>query len=413
MILIKPDVVFKISCHSCGNAPVIITGSFFQGIHILAECLCSSCNFKFFHTLPTGHAIQFSISLSYHEKQVINLTPENQWLAIPLQDSFNNRKSVSVQLTQSREIQGNPIILNCLDTCFGHLYSKLWNAQTLLKRYPKNDIIVILPVKFSWMVPKEVSEIWMVDSSLADCRFFLDGLDEWIKNQLARFESVQLSQAYIHLDHHAYLDLEGITGQKRFDLNQFQFLPVTITFVLREDRFWHGSKMFDFLYRLSVKFNFQKLVKPLFLRRQRILVYKTIKAIRKSLSDVRFSVTGLGNTLSFNTSITDLRATDILIETEKSWNTLYSQSHIVIGVHGSHMLIPTSLAAGFINLLPEYKIDHIVEDTVLPYPNRMLQFMGRFLDEFANTSLVAAHAVSIVKCFHMVWSNSQRSPEGE
>ncbi|WP_158860495.1 hypothetical protein [Lunatibacter salilacus] len=361
--------------------------------------------------MPTGHALQFPIALSLPDRRVINLTPANKWLVLPLQESFNSRKTVSIKIKQNRVVQSDPILLNCLDTCFGHLYSKLWNAQTLVKWCPQNDIIVLLPAKYAWMVPNEVSEIWMVDVSLLNCQFFLDGLDEWIKKQMERFEKVLLSQAYIHLDHHAYVDLEQIVGQKRFDLNQFQLLPLRITFILREDRFWHNSLIMDFLYKLSVKYKLQHIIKPLFLWRQKHLVHKTIKNIQNLLPEVQFYATGLGNSLSYAKSLKDLRVSEINLETERIWNAVYAQSHLVIGVHGSHMLIPTSLAAGFINLLPRYKIDHIVEDSVLPYTNRMLQFMGRFLDEFSTSSLISNHVVSLMKTFPAVFENTNRIPE--
>ena len=98
-------------------------------------------------------------------------------------------------------------------------------------------------------------------------------------------------------------------------------------------------------------------------------------------------------------------------ETEILWNGVYAKSHIVIGVHGSHMLIPSALAAGFINIVPRYKIPHLVEDTVLPYGNRLLQFMGRFLDEFSAPGLAASHAVSIIREFGYVNRNLEQGLE--
>jgi hypothetical protein len=413
MISLKPLQLFIESCPSCHQANVPSNDFLFQGSHVLSVFSCGNCGIEFMYTLPIGHAIQFPLSLFLKDKKVINRTPANQWLAIPLQDGFQakDRKSVSIQIKQNRVIKNDPILLNCLDDCFGHLYAKLWNAQSLTSRHPNKNVIVLIPSSYSWMVPEEVAEIWMVDIPITSVNNYLDGLDTWIKKQLERFEKVNLSQAYIHLDHHKYVNIEKLLGQRRFDLNQFQDLPVQITFILREDRFWHGSRIMDILFRLAVKFNLRQLLKGLFLRRQKYLIHKTARKIQNSLTHVQFNATGLGKSIPLGKQIKDLRVAQINFETESIWNRVYSQSHIVIGVHGSHMLLPTSLAAGFINLLPRYKIDHIVEDTLLPYSNRMLQFMGRFLDESSSSFLIATHAVSIVKCFSMVYENSKRIPE--
>ena len=413
MISLKPLQYVSDACPSCKQGNVPSVDYLFQGTHVLGVFTCAACGFEFLHTLPIGHALEFPITISSADKKAMNQTPANQWLALPLQESFlsQNKLKVEVRIEQQKIIMGDPIIINCLDSCFGHLYAKVWNAQSLVNRHPEKDVIVLIPANYALMVPKEASEIWLVDIPITAVRFFLEGLDRWIKNQLERFEKVYLSQAYMHLDHHAFVNVEKLLGQKRFDLNQFHELPLQITFILREDRFWHGSRVMDYLFRLSVKLGRQQLLKSFFLRRQRYLVCKTSRYIGKSIPEVRFNATGLGKSQPLGGQINDLRVAQINLETERSWNKVYSQSQIVIGIHGSHMLLPTSLAAGFINLLPRYKIDHLVEDTVLPYSNRMLQFMGRFLDEFSSSSLIAMHAVSMVRSFPMVFGNSERMPE--
>jgi len=413
MIPLKPFQYSSKNCPSCHQEDITSNNYLFQGIHVLGLFTCRPCGFEFMRTLPIGHAMECPVTISLGDKKVVNLNPANEWLALPLQESLlpQNKLQVEVRIKQQNPIKGDPILVNCLDSCFGHLFAKIWNVQALVNRQAQNEVIVLLPANFSWIVPEEVSEIWMVDIPITSVNNYLDGLDAWVKKQLKRFEKVNLSQAFIHLDHHKYVNIEKLLGQKRFDLNQFLDLPVQITFILREDRFWHGSRIMDILFRLSVKFNLRQLLKGLFLRRQKYLIHKTARKIQNSLTHVQFNATGLGKSIPLGKQIKDLRVAQINFETESIWNRVYSQSHIVIGVHGSHMLLPTSLAAGFINLLPRYKIDHIVEDTLLPYSNRMLQFMGRFLDESSSSFLIATHAVSIVKCFSMVYENSKRIPE--
>ena len=69
------------------------------------------------------------------------------------------------------------------------------------------------------------------------------------------------------------------------------------------------------------------------------------------------------------------------------------------------MLIPTALAAGFINLVPRYKIPHLAEDTALQHKSRYLQFLGRYLDEYSTPDLVAQHVISMISDFPSLFKN--------
>ncbi len=253
----------------------------------------------------------------------------------------------------------------------------------------------------------DIAEIWSVSVQLQECGELLGGLDEFVKSQCFRFERVSLSPTYTHLDHTQYIDMEKVLKISRFDLDKFNSSEPQVTFVLREDKFWMNSQWMGFLYKASRKFGLTHLIYPILRWRQRQLVKQTAKKIHQRLPKVQLFCTGLGKSESLFERIADYRTARILPETEIQWNGIFAKSHVVIGVHGSHMLIPSALSAGFINILPRYKIPHLVEDTVLPYKNRLLQFLGRFLDEYSSPGLVALHAVSMVKDFEYVNQNLQ------
>ncbi len=129
------------------------------------------------------------------------------------------------------------------------------------------------------------------------------------------------------------------------------------------------------------------------------------------LPEATFYAVGLGKSRKLNNDILDLRQEVIDLETEQKWNSCFAKSHIAIGVHGSAMLIPSGLAAGFIDIVPRYKIDQFAEDTILPFKNRMLQFLGRFLDEYSSPKLIAQHAISMVRQFPFVQKSISQKPE--
>jgi hypothetical protein len=197
MIPIKPTFLQYQSCPSCGQTEVPSNDYIFQGMYILGVFTCTACSFEFLHTVPVGHAQHFPVAVSQADKRVVNLSSANRWFALPLQHSFlsENKRNSKFQVNRLKETNGEAIVLNCLDSCFGHIFAKVWNAQTLAARHPQKTIIVIIPLQYVWMVPEEVSEIWLVDIPISSANSLMEGFDAWVKGQFERFDKVWLSSA--------------------------------------------------------------------------------------------------------------------------------------------------------------------------------------------------------------------------
>jgi hypothetical protein len=391
-------------CPTCGGdgiEPVIL----FQGIHTLVKSKCNSCNVGFFQTLPVGHDLLFPMRFSEHDKKIVT-NERATWLSQPLAKALFEGACVNVKI--NREIHRQmreAIILNCLDNCFGHVFAKLWNASVLQEKYPDHSIIVFIPASMRWLVPAGISEIWSLNHSLSELDKFLTGLDEEVKqNLLPRFENVWMSKAYTHLDL-SRVDLKAMLKTDRFDLASFDMNPPTITFVLREDRFWHSSAFEFFLFKVFVKL---RLSKNIFVWRQNHLINRLTDLINKELDNTRFHATGLGKSGRLSWRITDKRKIDLTMEDELEWCGIYSRSHVVIGVHGSNMMIPTALAAGFIEVLPRHKLRHIAEDTMMNYSSRYTIFLGRHVDHFVRPQHLADHVVNMIRFFPYLYRNTEQ-----
>lgn len=409
VIEIKPSTTFDVACKQCQSAQTVVHSLFFQGIHTLADTSCQSCGFEFYQTLPIGHDLLFPMQIAKDGKQSFHDTKANGWLADPLVQSINQPVSKSFQIEKKvRKSFDQVIIVNCLDTCFGHIFTKVWNTYTLVENKKECGIIAIIPERCEWLLPEELAEVWSISIDLKDCGQTIGGLDEFVKSQFDRFEKVSLSHTFTHLDHTKYIDFEKVLKRPRFDLKEFLTSEPQITFILREDRFWLNSHILYFFFLVSRKFKIERLLNPFFIWRQKALIKQTAGKILKGLPHSQLKSTGLGKSGRLFHLIDDHRTDRIFPETEMEWNGIFANSHIVIGVHGSHMLIPSGLAAGFINILPRYKIEHIAEDTVLPYNNRLLYFLGRFLDEYSSPDLVSMHAVSMVRDFGYVYRNLEQ-----
>jgi hypothetical protein len=139
--------------------------------------------------------------------------------------------------------------------------------------------------------------------------------------------------------------------------------------------------------------------------RQNSLVKKTISLILRKLPNADFWVVGLGTTGNFSGYARDERTHIINDSVERDWCSVYAHSHIVIGVHGSNMLLPTAHAAGCVEILPEDRYGNIVQDISVRYPDRRQIYFYRFADQFAGAKTVANKAFSIIDNFDIFYRN--------
>jgi len=397
LILISPKPSLVFQCVHCDSVDTKVDELLFQGIHLLAKCFCNHCGDKFFHTLPIGHDLLFPIAFDETGKKIKTDKQAELWLANPLIKSIFENEKINVPIEKEVfEQKANAVILNCLDNCYGHSLDKLFMFFPLKKEYAEYSIIVFIPKNMRWLVPEGVSEVWSFDASLKDFGKLPINLDGEVKqNLLPRFNTVSVPEFSSRFDL-SKIDWRALVKTDRFDLNKFYDANPQITFGLREDRLWHRSALEYFLFRVFNKF---KLSKKIFVWRQIQLINKTARLIKAQLPDAKFVAVGLGKKGKLISIINDQRKKKLSADEEMQWCKLYSTSHVVIGVHGSNMMISTALSAGFIEILPRHKIQHIAEDTYLNYSSRFTTFLGRHVDHYASPRLVSQHAVRMIKDF--------------
>ena len=411
-IPIWPEHQLQTVCQNCSSEETDTGTIFFQGTHILARFSCRSCSMEGYQTLPIGHARYFPVQFEMDGIKSFYDQQSGHWMAAPLIHSMSENEGAMGEFSKIiRNPNPNAVLVNCLDSCFGHVLTKIWNAYTLAESHPQLGLIILLPAQCAWLLPEEYAEAWLVHLPLKAFNKKIEGLDQFVSTEFERFEQISLSNTFIYLNPERYLDLEKVLKTTRFKLSQFTSNPLKITFVLREDRFWHNSRLMDLCYRASLKFGLKSFIQPLLLWRQGRLLRKTGRLILSQLPDADLAAVGLGKNGKLPDSLLDMRVLEISADTEKIWNRRFAESQLVIGVHGSHMMIPTALAAGFINIVPRYKIDQLAEDSLLHHPHRMLQFMGRFLDEFSSPQLLTQHVVSMIRQFPLVHQYVHQQPE--
>ncbi len=362
MIRLKP--VLEIPAQQCPNCASTLAATDFiiTGMRNLADSRCADCGGEFYGDLPAGQALYTPITLD--KKTGATHGGDNaKWFADWLAESYENRsrEKIGFETRKFSPPKDKVILLNCLDVLYGHSLLKLLNAQYYLDHQPDFSLILIVQPFLEWLIPDGIAEAWIVDLPLRRGTEWNERLADEIKNRLAEFREIYLSVAFSH-PHSADFDIERFTRVAPFPLEnfgKFQKNPV-VTFIRREDRLWESENE-------TAANNFQKIKRRFAvvennLNEQTRRIIEFAERLREKFPQVDFAVAGLGNTNVFPDWIKDLRLTKLDEKAERAWCERYAKSHLVVGVHGSNMLLPSAHAGCVIELLEENRQGNFLQD---------------------------------------------------
>jgi hypothetical protein len=379
VIQIKPAIDYREPCPHCGCA-LVPDQVLWQGIHICAVAHCPGCGAEIVGDLTVGAAIDFPYQVDRRKGLLFGSALPRAWLGKPFLTSLlNPEEDPGIRLEiEVRERHPKVVILNCIDYLYGHSLLKLLNAQRHLEKEAELGLILLLPRFLRWMVPAGVAELWLVDLPLSRAQSFRPRLHRLIQVECARFEEVHVSPAW---SHPADFDVSRFTGVPRHDFKAARF---RITFVWREDRTWssgpRGSNllhMFGGSRRLLLAWQNQK-------------VRRLFALLRRKFPDALFTVAGLGRTTRFPEWIEDRRVARFDEEAERRSCQVYSESRLVIGVHGSNMLLPSGHAGLTIDLMPDDRWGNFGQDILYQEVDvRLASYRYRFLPVGSDSSAVA------------------------
>jgi hypothetical protein len=295
-------------------------------------------------------------------------------------------RDVSFTVERKRPIS-NAVILNTVDFIYGHSMPFLLDGARLRSLPDGFGLVAIIQPFLRWMVPAWVDEIWTVGLGLSDGLKYFSRVSERIESELSRFSEVRLSHAYI-LPRRP-VDIETFTGIARHD---FSSEEERVTFIWREDprRYWCSSTFTSRALRRLLR-------GPCTIRWQQAKVVRLLESLRRLRPDARFGVAGLGRSGAFPSWIEDHRVASFNEETERRLCRLYAASRLVIGVHGSHMLLPNLLAGMGISLMPKEKWLMFGQDLMPDEGTEaMALFSKRVLPVETPIALIATIATSML-----------------
>lgn len=343
MIQIHPPIEQKFACPVC-EQEIEANKTVWQGIHVGVESECKNCQRTFYQDLKVGQSMYTPYSVDLHKFELFGPGSSKDWYGIPLQKSLKNPNDNKIEF--KKEIYASHdkvIILNCIDYLYGHSLLKLLNAERHLKDNPEYGLVVIVPKFLGWMLPEGIAEKWVFDIPLKKGREFFIEFDNIIQKELKRFSEIHISKAFSHPKD---FDITNFTGIEKHDFQKDDF---RITFIWREDRCWMNSSLFQ---KAVNKLN-MAILKNILLAWQKRKVIKVFSELRKRFPDARFTVTGFGNHKKFPRWIDNQIVYNFSTDTEKKLCQIHSESRVVLGVHGSNMLLPSAHAGMTIDLMPD------------------------------------------------------------
>lgn len=404
MIPLHPVPEASYQCPKCGIA-LKVTGWYMPGMRTLADLRCKQCGREYFGDLPAGHGLYYPMLMDKDAGKVydqVSMPWFSQWLA----DSYAQRKTETLlfSVEELKPLNRTAVVLNCLDRLYGHCVLKILNAQYYLDHTPEISLIVLVPRFLRWMVPDGVTTVYTVDLPLSRGWEWNDWLAEEIYRSLSALERCYLSVAFPH-PHPEDFDIERFTGVMPFPKGEWDVRlseDPRVTFIWREDRSWNwvkarsGKSLADAAHGIFWGAA-RKKEAEVSSRRQTANVVQLAAALKKRYKGLKFAVVGQGAPGDLPHYVTDMRTTQVEETTERAWCEQYALSHVVVGVHGSNMLLPSAHAGAVVELMPLTRWGNIVQDLIFNLSDQREALFGyRILPLDTPPPTVAAVVGSIL-----------------
>lgn len=379
LIRLHPVQTVREMCPSCGKR-LAVAGWAMPGMRALAKLNCSDCSREFAVDMAVGHGLYYPAMLELSTGALVGPTAHN-WFGTWLSESYAARSSrdVPIRVETLRAIRGEPVILNALDGLYGHALLKLLNAQYHVD--VGDELIVIVPEWLRWLVPEGASEVWSIPLAPGECRGWYTKIDQRIHERVETLRGCYLSPAFPHPATTAF-DIKRFTRVTPFSLDSWDRRPAdpVVTYIWRPDRSWRRSA-----------------------RSELRSITRLCRELRRHLPTADLAVAGVGEPGGLPSFIDDRRVPRAMLteDVERAWCVRYAKSHVVVGVHGSNMLLPSALAGAVLELLPDDRLGNLAQDVLArgEDPSDVL-LRYRFLPSSSPFDAVAGTLVSMVRDYH-------------
>jgi len=387
---IKPECDILIKC-PYSQEPIKLESILWQGMHVCAQGLSPIDNSSIFSTLSCGHTLQYPYQIDVDKKRIFGASEARYWLGDPLLNSLLNAREEKIRFTvKKHESFSKVVILNCMDFMYGHSLLKLLNAEMLLKNLPSDyGLVVIVQPSLAWLVPQEVAEVWVADIAFSSAQNFYKDFHERVSLEMKRFSEVNLAYAF---SHPREFDIRNFSGIEFHDMKAKDY---RVIYVWREERSWPGRiPVVSEILRGKTK-------KLLLKEAQRRAVICLFFLIKKYLPEAQFTVVGLGRFGKFPYWVEDRRVDQFDEKSERLQCKIASESRVIIGPHGSSLLLPSAHAGMTVHLVHPFGWNNIAQDHLyqpfLMKDVRMAAYRVRYLPLESSPVFIADIVINMIK----------------
>jgi hypothetical protein len=336
-----------------------------------------------------------------------------RWYSDVTRHAWQNRGSEPVDIkVEVRRKARRACLVNCLNPHWGDAVSLLLRVAQL--RDCGFDIVVLTTQNTAWLIPDYVAEVWLVQGGHGVASQWNDDLARQVREFVSGMESCVVPSVFqpaqVGPD-----ELAEFTRIRPFPaagwLERLQQRPV-VTFVSREDRCWADDAgrrgLLDTrLGCLTGLRTARKIRDDWRARAARLGQARRIGALYQELlrwlPQLDFAVIGNG-AARLAPGITDLRSDAIDATIERAWCERAAASHVVVGVHGSHMVLPSGHAGAVIELLPRARLVNYLQDLLLVCDDhREALYRCRLLPLGTDAGTVAATTLNIL--YNYPWAH--------
>ena len=144
---------------------------------------------------------------------------------------------------------------------------------------------------------------------------------------------------------------------------------------------------------------------PLVLGWQNSKIRRLFSRLRHDFPDALFTVAGFGTRTDFPPWIEDKRTMGFTEDSERKMCQLYADSRLVIGAHGSNMLLPSAHAGMTLDLMPDGRWGNLAQDVLYQqgelflHDERIVSWRYRYVPLSLSVRAVNAIAKSMLMKF--------------
>jgi len=317
------------------------------GLWTLGLFECSQCGRSFWSDLEYGLGAlgPVQIDAATGDGQRFN---GSSWYLETTQRAYRERINQPVRVT----VEGDKnirtgLLVNCLSPWWGDTISLILRTNLLLNL--GIPIIVLTTRDAAWLMPKHVSQVWVVEQTVSSTVTWNEALSEAVKKLVAGFDDIKVPAIFqpAVLSHE---EVAAVTKVQPFDRSRWMENEATFGFAWRSDRCWVPSQ--QLMPRLPGRLRRLFEVQPGV--RQASQVVQCFEQVKRCVPSAKFVCFGLAEKPEpLPNWIEDQRTTTVGALENRQWCQAAAKCHVLAGVLGSHMTLPSFHAGSIVDLVPQ------------------------------------------------------------